>query len=331
MNKYTARSSAKVIRHAVSIDERRAKFRSDLISEEGRRKKETEEARAKHMNEKQAAHEQSHNMIHHRNRYKKTPTKRKDARPTTGGSNRLELPSEIRKRLHRAANAGETRYRAHSPSRSPSVGGRLFESYGAKADDDGASVASDVGCGSSLASYDPDVDCYSSDSDGSDQDIDELWFPGGHADIGGGWEDAADEEVALSHVPLVWIAREAKRSGLEFDMNKMKAMGCWDDSEDNSASTAANVPTIEISTTRTGTESTAVEGAANGVVKRDFGAKLDFKTKILHAATRGRKHDCLAYGQGLPSGSVLSWRIMEYIPFRRMDLMDDGSWKPIRW
>lgn len=29
---YTARSSARVIRHAVSIDERRAKFRSDLIS-----------------------------------------------------------------------------------------------------------------------------------------------------------------------------------------------------------------------------------------------------------------------------------------------------------
>jgi uncharacterized protein (DUF2235 family) len=29
---YSARSSAKVIRHAVSIDERRAKFRSDLIS-----------------------------------------------------------------------------------------------------------------------------------------------------------------------------------------------------------------------------------------------------------------------------------------------------------
>ena len=31
---YTARSSAKVIRHAVSIDERRAKFRQDLISQD---------------------------------------------------------------------------------------------------------------------------------------------------------------------------------------------------------------------------------------------------------------------------------------------------------
>ena len=31
---YTARSSARVIRHAVSIDERRAKFRQDLISQD---------------------------------------------------------------------------------------------------------------------------------------------------------------------------------------------------------------------------------------------------------------------------------------------------------
>src|SRR5207245_879342 len=25
------------------------------------------------------------------------------------------------------------------------------------------------------------------------------------------------------------------------------------------------------------------------------------------------------------------WKIMEYLPFRRMDLRPDGSWKPIRW
>lgn len=38
---YTAKTSAKVIRHAVSIDERRAKFRVDLIS--GKTRKEQEE------------------------------------------------------------------------------------------------------------------------------------------------------------------------------------------------------------------------------------------------------------------------------------------------
>jgi hypothetical protein len=37
------------------------------------------------------------------------------------------------------------------------------------------------------------------------------------------------------------------------------------------------------------------------------------------------------FNQGLPPLSVISWRIMEWLPFRRMDLQSDGSWKPISW
>jgi hypothetical protein len=37
------------------------------------------------------------------------------------------------------------------------------------------------------------------------------------------------------------------------------------------------------------------------------------------------------FNQGLPHMSVISWRIMEWLPFRRMDLQEDGSWKPICW
>ena len=28
---------------------------------------------------------------------------------------------------------------------------------------------------------------------------------------------------------------------------------------------------------------------------------------------------------------VVSWNIMEYLPFRRMDLQEDSTWKAIRW
>ena len=48
------------------------------------------------------------------------------------------------------------------------------------------------------------------DSDSEDegergeQDIEEVWFPGAHGDIGGGWDLPADEEP-LSHGPLVWM------------------------------------------------------------------------------------------------------------------------------
>ncbi|KAI9927560.1 hypothetical protein MW887_003178 [Aspergillus wentii] len=45
----------------------------------------------------------------------------------------------------------------------------------------------------------------------------------------------------------------------------------------------------------------------------------------------GIVHDCLTYGGGVSALSTLSWRLMEYIPFRRMDLQPDGTWKAIRW
>lgn len=45
----------------------------------------------------------------------------------------------------------------------------------------------------------------------------------------------------------------------------------------------------------------------------------------------GVTHDCLALGHGMASGTVMFWKMMEYLPFRRMDLQEDGSWKPIRW
>lgn len=59
--------------------------------------------------------------------------------------------------------------------------------------------------------------------------------------------------------------------------------------------------------------------------------KQNFKDTILEAATKGMLHDCLEFGKGLPAASVASWKFMEWIPFRRMDLRPDGSWKPIRW
>jgi Uncharacterized alpha/beta hydrolase domain (DUF2235) len=34
------------------------------------------------------------------------------------------------------------------------------------------------------------------------QDIEEVWFPGCHADIGGGWAKAEGEKWQLSHMPL---------------------------------------------------------------------------------------------------------------------------------
>lgn len=53
--------------------------------------------------------------------------------------------------------------------------------------------------------------------------------------------------------------------------------------------------------------------------------------QMLHRAHLARTHDSLTFSSGLGRGPVLSWKLMEYLPFRRMDLQADGSWRPIRW
>lgn len=49
------------------------------------------------------------------------------------------------------------------------------------------------------------------------QDVNEVWFAGGHSDIGGGWRKAKGETWPLSHAPLVWMIHEAEAAGLKFD------------------------------------------------------------------------------------------------------------------
>jgi len=167
--------------------------------------------------------------------------------------------------------------------------------------------------GASLAPL-PDWDTDdSSDGDEDDQDIDELWFPGGHADIGGGWE-ATEGEHPLSHVPLVWIVREAQRSGLAFDEEKMDALNCLD----NSVAGVNNMPAIEVS------DSTGGE-------KVESGGCSTFHQILHDTAHKSLLHDCLRFNTGSPAGAVIRWRIMEWVPFRRLDLCDDGKWTPIRW
>ena len=49
-------------------------------------------------------------------------------------------------------------------------------------------------------------------------DLQQVWFPGCHADIGGG---LPERDSALSKYPLEWVANEAKIAGLKFDDEKL--------------------------------------------------------------------------------------------------------------
>lgn len=46
------------------------------------------------------------------------------------------------------------------------------------------------------------------------QDVRQVWFAGVHSDVGGGYPD---DDSALSHFPLLWMATEAGAAGLDLD------------------------------------------------------------------------------------------------------------------
>ncbi|KAF7180576.1 hypothetical protein CNMCM7691_009867 [Aspergillus felis] len=123
-------------------------------------------------------------------------------------------------------------------------------------------------------------------------DVEEAWFPGGHADIGGGYQRAPTEKkYQLSHAPLVWMVQEASRCGLRFDPDKLRSEGCLPNPE----------------------------------------SPDEFYKDLDDSIATGQLHDRLEFGPGMSITSVLAWRIMEYLPIRRADIQPDGSWKPIHW
>jgi len=197
----------------------------------------------------------------------------------------------------------------------------------------------DKGGNSIAGSAQSSVNEIGEDSDEEDenalQDIEEVWFPGGHADIGGGWPPDEPERLSLSHGPLVWMLREAQKSGLAFMPEKMKELNCLYEEESDThgrrgAVHLTIIPQIEVNddilpSPEKSKDASAIEDPAISKYRKRFLETLQ------NSCTRGLIRDCLSFGQGLPVGTVISWKLMEYLPFRRMDLQRDGSWKAIRW
>ena len=268
---YTARSSAKVIRHAVSIDERRAKFRQDLMYQGNPKVRihhmrhvsdwlgkeywnfhsssAAGKARIKESEKEDVAPDEPAPSIQAEGK-EKDQEKEKNQAPVPASDGKAKASLDRGRRLsqylstqqqnqnqnqpenlqtqRRGAEAEFTPYRARSASRRRPQSQQRKSQAGAggsrppsSARGDGASDLSNI----SPSEVDPDWD-----EDG--QDIDEVWFAGGHADVGGGWEMLEDSKSA-SHVPLAWVVREAMRAGLPFDTERVAQMGCacsadWD-------------------------------------------------------------------------------------------------------
>ncbi|ORY56352.1 uncharacterized protein BCR38DRAFT_355945 [Pseudomassariella vexata] len=320
---YTARSSAKVIRHCVSIDERRAKFRQDLIYQ---------------VNGKE--HKRNGHGPANKTPYEFSEKYRARRAAVSGPSVPI---GQNRGRRETLAPPEEQAFRPRSRSKSRTTRGS-------------ASGISDM----SHAEFE-----YDSDSENEGQDIDEIWFAGGHGDVGGGWEFIEDCKSA-SHIPLTYMIREAQRAGLHFDPEKLADMGCSAPHTEASAAVThdghldgdnnetdgldASVPDIRIavSSPSPGTSpifrdiqskdwsrfhynhENADSKPQDGYHQQNHESTNPFH-QLLYKAHVACIHDSLEFSSGLSITQVLSWKLMEYLPFRRMDLKADGSWRPIRW
>lgn len=241
---YAARTSAAVIRHAVSIDERRAKFRVDLISQKTRQDHETE---------------------------KKSVETEKEPKPLK--------------------RADTTRFTSRS-SKTNDLGAELLLS---------ARMSS-----ISLNSVDLSNDMAHIVAAGHEQDILEVWFPGDHGDLGGGWPLLPGQPANLTHAPLLWMLREARNAGLPCNEEALlKSHYMVDDP-------------IPVPLARPEDQST------DGPYTQEY--KKKFHQILTNASIKSKKHDALSFGGGLPWNTVITWHVMEHLPLRRMDLREDGTY-----
>lgn len=281
----------------------------------------------------------------------------------------------MRGRRETLAPLDESAFRPHSRSKSRTTRGSFDQ-------------------GSQAGGNNPDNNQTFDDADESDddeQDIDEIWlvkelyltwvdyvdslysktanssvrFAGGHADIGGGWEIPTESKSA-SHVPLVYMIREAQKAGLNFDPEKLIEMGVMEALEeplmdgDNADHHDSGVPDIRIDKSSPTNEARPevmnwghINYTGEQEKKKEETESPSSFHQMLHKAHLAHIHDSLEFSSGLGVGQVLSWKIstlyisishhhyqfyslispvaVEYMPFRRMDLQPDGSWKPIRW
>jgi len=56
-----------------------------------------------------------------------------------------------------------------------------------------------------------------------EQDLKELWFPGVHCDVGGGYPDTV-EEGGLWKTPFEWVLTEAKKAGVVVNQKRLQAI-----------------------------------------------------------------------------------------------------------
>lgn len=116
------------------------------------------------------------------------------------------------------------------------------------------------------------------------------------------------------------MLREARKAGLPLDEEKVRASDLF--IPEAPSDSAKDTPFLQVDGLPVST-SADIEKLEDEIVS--------FKEAVHQRATTSIVHDSLEFGGGLSWKSVLAWRFMEHIPFRRMDLQKDGKKSISEW
>ncbi|KAI2623300.1 hypothetical protein GGR54DRAFT_46782 [Hypoxylon sp. NC1633] len=155
------------------------------------------------------------------------------------------------------------------------------------------------------------------------EDIKEVWFPGGHGDVGGGWPASADNPLDNSQHMTVWqriknfwTTRKAKDPTKDIRSDPFQI---------------SDIPLSwmirELELVGKADPSAAVKWSNNvNGFKRRF-------QKNKQQALNGFVHDCLRFGYGAGFFTVLLWKFMEWLPIiTRWELEHTtNEWKNVRF
>ncbi|TEA13618.1 Uncharacterized protein C8034_v004432 [Colletotrichum sidae] len=157
----------------------------------------------------------------------------------------------------------------------------------------------------------------------SHEDIKEVWFPGGHGDVGGGWPssdkhpfDRRERMTFWQRVENVLLSRKPPR------VAAATALGC-DRLQMSDVPLAWMMREVEL----------VGEGEPEAAVRwresmREF--KERFARKKKHAL-KGVIHDSLAFGTGTGFFKVLFWKLMEWLPVITRWELEDKGWVDVRF
>ncbi|KAI0397217.1 hypothetical protein F5Y17DRAFT_455371 [Xylariaceae sp. FL0594] len=154
------------------------------------------------------------------------------------------------------------------------------------------------------------------------EDIKEVWFPGNHGDVGGGWPAVANREDENAENWTLWqrvknffTTRKAKEASADVSKDPFQLSDiplAWMIRELQLVGRSDPAAAIQFS-------------------KRARGFLNSFQKKKEQALT-GSIHDPLKFGYGFGFSSVLMWKFMEWLPFiTRWELTDKGKWVKVRF